>query len=1006
MITKIQNALTVMGSNGIELDALTLDNKIHRIGPKKRQWYVARTFQSEKYGEQLSANYGDWREGTKFNYCSLPRKSSRTNKCLRKEIEKVESLAATERQGLAKKVGKKASIIWSRLLIEGTTPYVNRKKIGSLYGARLRGDVLVIPVCDSDGIFTSLQFIQTDGQKRFLTGGVVTGSYHVIGVLTADTILLAEGFATAASLHEATALPVVVAFNAGNLEPVALAIRARFPKVRIIVCGDDDHWTEDSKGKPHNVGRIKAVAAAQAVAGIVVLPTFRDHDTRPTDFNDLHVIEGIESVRTQILSSIESSATSSGSPAQSSASSILEVDRRFVEDGLSAILDAPEFNRLIVMKVLVEGQKSFKLPEIKGIFKSLVKERIKRQKAGIKEGGKKGTAAVSQPESALALPPGVRVPEGYELSADGIYRLEISYDESGKEETRRLKVISTPVVINKKTRNLETGAIGSQLWFHYDGKEVTENFTQETVASAPKIIKLADRGIFVTSLNAMGLLTFLDEQRAASLSGLPEIKTTDSAGWGWDGEKRTYALGRKVIHPDGLGHVEREYSSAERSIISAIDVSGSYEAWALAIRWIKAFSTPLFTIGASLAAPLLELVGVANFTVHCWNDSSEGKSTGLQAALSIWGRPTSAGLLLTWRLTSNGIEGRAKWFNSAPTPLDDSSQVASQKELVDTVYLLGNGTGKGRADKAGEGRKVSTFSTIGLSNGERPISTSTSLAGQEVRTIEIAGNPFIEKNVEMGRKVSKFKDTITKNYGHVAPKYIEHLVGIANDPEQLAKLRDDFHEIRKKRAMNVTEPLLYRTVDYFAVVELGLVKMQELFPEAEVTRADIDRTIHDTMAKQEERLKGGRGIDLRGLAYIWDQIISEPERFNDENNHRDRWGKKVNRRDPEDGQMQMGYAFLPTKLEELLREGEFNYGSITAFLRGRGAVWLDAKGQLYTVNFGGGSKRCFVFDRVKAIELGALEREAIANTEVQLPVPPGKAPPKPETEELDFDQPK
>jgi hypothetical protein len=108
--------------------------------------------------------------------------------------------------------------------------------------------VLVIPLRDGAALH-SLQFIDAEGGKRFLTGGRVAGCYFSIGNPTSATALcIAEGFATSATIHEATGCQVAVAFNAGNLEPVARALRAKFPDVALILCAEDNVHTNGNPG--------------------------------------------------------------------------------------------------------------------------------------------------------------------------------------------------------------------------------------------------------------------------------------------------------------------------------------------------------------------------------------------------------------------------------------------------------------------------------------------------------------------------------------------------------------------------------------------------------------------------------------------------------------------------------------------------------------------------------------------------------------------------------------
>lgn len=108
-------------------------------------------------------------------------------------------------------------------------------------------------------------------------------------------MIIVEGYATGASIYEATGLPVVVAFNAGNLDAVARAHRTAFPEARLIIAGDNDHQRPhetgpDGRPKP-NVGREAAERAAAAVEGYALLPAFSADDPG-TDWNDLAVVRG------------------------------------------------------------------------------------------------------------------------------------------------------------------------------------------------------------------------------------------------------------------------------------------------------------------------------------------------------------------------------------------------------------------------------------------------------------------------------------------------------------------------------------------------------------------------------------------------------------------------------------------------------------------------------------------------------------------------------------------
>ena len=152
------------------------------------------------------------------------------------------------------------------------------------------GGQLLVPVRGVEGNLQSLQIIRDDGSKMFMPGGRVDGGHMVIGDLDQPgPLLLAEGFATAATLHQLSGQPVVVAFNAGNLGRVAEVMRQEYPDRAIYLAGDNDHLKE-AAGKP-NVGREKAEAAANAIGGYVLLPSFTP-SSRGTDWNDLAKSEG------------------------------------------------------------------------------------------------------------------------------------------------------------------------------------------------------------------------------------------------------------------------------------------------------------------------------------------------------------------------------------------------------------------------------------------------------------------------------------------------------------------------------------------------------------------------------------------------------------------------------------------------------------------------------------------------------------------------------------------
>jgi putative DNA primase/helicase len=180
-------------------------------------------------------------------------------------------------------------------------PYITAKGVTPAGDLRVEESTLVLPLYGVDQTqihlpleLQSLQYVHSDGTKRFLTDGKVEGGFFPIATEKPDGVIyIAEGVATGLSVHEATGQPVYCALCGWNLKHVAQVVRLMFPTREIIIAGDDDH------SKEGNPGRKYAMEAVAACNGLVVFPTFKTPEGK-TDFNDLHVGEGIEEVRRQL----------------------------------------------------------------------------------------------------------------------------------------------------------------------------------------------------------------------------------------------------------------------------------------------------------------------------------------------------------------------------------------------------------------------------------------------------------------------------------------------------------------------------------------------------------------------------------------------------------------------------------------------------------------------------------------------------------------------------------
>lgn len=268
------------------------DGKLHRFSTNGKPrddsgWYVLHL-------DGLPAGvFGCWREGFSQTWCG---KSDDTltqaeREAHRQRIEAMRQQRDADTEQRHDAAATAAAQRWKAASPATQHPYLTRKGVQA-HGVKADGQTLLIPMRDTAGKLRSLQSIDPEGEKRFHPGGRVTGCFHGIGKPD-GVLIVVEGFATGASVHEATGHAVAVAFNAGNLLAVTTDLHRKYPAMRLIVAADDDHLT------PGNPGLTKATEAARAVGGLLAVPEFFgwERGDKHTDFNDLHQLAGLGAVK-------------------------------------------------------------------------------------------------------------------------------------------------------------------------------------------------------------------------------------------------------------------------------------------------------------------------------------------------------------------------------------------------------------------------------------------------------------------------------------------------------------------------------------------------------------------------------------------------------------------------------------------------------------------------------------------------------------------------------------
>ncbi|WP_295990447.1 DUF927 domain-containing protein [Rugamonas sp.] len=606
---------------------------------------------------------------------------------IRNEREERDRVATDELATKQSAAAVDAAQVWAGASEAGDSPYLARKGVLA-YGLRFLPDgVVLVPLRDGEGKLWSVQRITAKGDKRFPGGGRVSGCFHVLGDMAASAwVLIAEGYATAATLHAATGYAVVVAFNEVNVRHVAATVRQLLPQARLMLCADDDKETEKKTGK--NPGIVSATAAAAAVDGHWCKP--RGLAAGATDFNDLSMALGIETVRAQLVAAIA------------------EVD------GVAAVTEQPD-----VVAVAVAAVASDALVESEPVLaaKTAGRAGAKKARASSAKAGGNGAGQASRPF--------------FHVDEGGVW----FHGFSQQGDALPAHWICTELYITAESRGDANEDWGYLLEF----KDSDGNAKRWAM---PASMLAGDGTQYRATLLSMGLRigsgtaaknhlsVYIQTQRTDA-----RVRCTDRIGW----HDSVYVLPDRTIGEND----ERVIFQAAGGVVSQFKQRGTLDDWKAEVSaHCRGNSRMLFCVSAAFAAPLLHLAHVPSGGFHIWGDSSSGKSSAFKVSGSVFGGKDYP---RNWRMTDNALETVATQHSDALLLLDEIAQV-DPKVVGDTVYMLANEAGKGRATQTATARKVATWRVLFLSDGEISLANHMEQAGKgtkaghDVRMAHIAAD--------------------------------------------------------------------------------------------------------------------------------------------------------------------------------------------------------------------------------------------------------------------------
>ena len=437
------------------------------------------------------------------------------------------------------------------------------------------------------------------------------------------------------------------------------------------------------------------------------------------------------------------------------------------------------------------------------------------------------------------------------------------HDKFGYEQN----ICRHPIMPIQRLCNVDSGE--ERLKLAYKKGKLWRSIVVEksALASSSGILQLAANGIMVNSENAKPLSTYLLEMEQLNYDLIPEQKSVGRLGWISDHGFSPYV-------DDLVFDGETNF----KHIFSAVKSSGSREAWVNVMRNLRSEKSPgrLF-LAASFASVILEPCGLLPFFLHAWGGTETGKTVGLMIAASVWACPKIGEYVTTFNSTIVGQEMTASFLNSLPMCIDEL-QIQSSSGVRDfdrIIYQLTEGVGRTRGAKTGGLQRMNTWRNCIITNGEHPISNSSSGGGAVNRVIEF------ECDEKVYSDLVGICAVISQNYGFAGREFVEYL--------QQDGMFDAVNAIQKEyyRELLKSDSTDKQAASASAILAADAIATELIFKDGNnLTVSDLEKI----MTKKAEV-----NVNQRALEYIYELAERNPNRFkaNEFGDYQGEvWGKK------------------------------------------------------------------------------------------------------------------
>lgn len=426
-----------------------------------------------------------------------------------------------------------------------------------------------------------------------------------------------------------------------------------------------------------------------------------------------------------------------------------------------------------------------------------------------------------------------------------------------------------PILPVERLVNIDTGVEKLRLAYRKGKQWRYVIADKKTLASNRSIIDLADVGIAVNSENSKRLVQYLADVENLNYDIIPEKSSAARLGW-IEGEGFSPYVDGLIFDGD----------ESFRSFFRSVHTAGSADSWMeLACEIRAGDSVPArLVLAASFASALVSRVDALSFFVHLWgSESGTGKTVALMLAASVWANPEKGQFWHTFNGTAVGQELSAGFVNSLPLILDEFQMLKNKKDFESIVYMLAEGIGRTRGAKLGGLQKVPTWCNCILTSGEMPITSFMTGAGAYNRIVEIECTEKLFAN-----PIGRVLPVIRKNYGFAGRLFVEQL----QQSENLERAKNLYTAFSRQ----ITDS---DTTDKQAMAGAILLTADKLADEW---------IFHDGRALDvcniNPYLQTRSEVDIneRAYNYICEYIIANSNRFREDSDVGEVWGRFENNR--------------------------------------------------------------------------------------------------------------